>query len=121
MSNTAGSSDAAFDLDLQYVAAAASTEVPTVPTSVTSSATTSSITVSWKKPTCDGSSFVIRYDLTSVSGLPATSATVTDPFNANAYRVTFPGLKGKTKYTVAIAAVNAAGASTPASITVTTK
>lgn len=122
VSNTVNSSDAGFDLDLQYSGTAANTEVPTTVTSTASTSTTSNITISWKKPACDGSSFVTRYDLTSTStGISSRSVSVTDPFTASAYSTTFTGLKTKTKYNVVIKAVNAAGASAGVTVSVTTK
>jgi hypothetical protein len=123
VSNTAGSSDAGFDLDLVYSALGASTEVPNVVTSPTGTGPSrSSIKVSWKKPACDGSSPVIRYELSSSSPkIPPTNITVTDPFSTSAYSVTFSGLTTLTSYTVTVKAVNAAGASTGVAITAKTK
>jgi hypothetical protein len=77
VSNTARSTDAAFDVDLVYNStAAAYAEVPDPPRSIVAPTAqnpglpsrTSTITVTWLKPACDGSSPVTSYTLTSLDG-----------------------------------------------------
>jgi hypothetical protein len=87
-----------------------------------SAVSTSSIKVAWSKPACDGSSFVKSYNITSTSALiPAKTVAVVDPLSTAAYSWTFTGLQAKTKYTVTIRAVNAAGSSQGVDVAVTTK
>lgn len=125
VTNTAETtSDAGFDLDLAYSAPQASLEVPDP---VTGSATggTGSITLKWTKPVCEGSSFVTQYNITLTStatnqGTGTTVVLVTDPF-VSAYSRTFSSLKAKTRYTLSVVAVNAAGASSVLQASATTK
>jgi hypothetical protein len=87
-----------------------------------SAVSTTSIKVTWSKPACDGSSFVKSYNITSTSAsIPAKTVAVVDPLSTAAYSWTFTGLKTKTKYTVTIRAVNAAGASQGVDVSATTK
>jgi hypothetical protein len=126
VTNTAESSDAGFDLDLVYSSPLPSLEAPGPVTAVSSSSQTSSITLKWTKPACDGSSFVTSYAVnvaSTVSGATGTGMktfAVTDPF-ATSITQAVTGLKSKTKYTFSIQAMNAAGASTAVSVTATTK
>ena len=121
VSNTAGSSDAAFDLDIQYLAAAANTEAPEAVTALTASATgPGGISVSWTKPGCDGSSVITSY---SMALAPATvtvpALAVSDPWRGS-YTTGVAGLTPCTAYTVTVRAVNAAGQSAAATASVTT-
>lgn len=120
VSNTAGSSDAALDLDLTYSAAAASTEVPGPVTALTAAVSGTSITLQWTKPACDGSSFITSY---SIALSPATvtvpAVAVTDPFQT-AYLRSVSSLAACTAYTITVRAVNAAGQSSAVSVSATT-
>lgn len=121
VSNTAGSSDAGFDLDLTYSSQQASTEAPGPVTGASATATnTTALSLKWTKPACDGSSFITRYDVTSTAAIGTKSVAVTDPF-ATAYTYAISGLTTRTTYAITIRAVNAAGMSTSVTVNGTTK
>jgi hypothetical protein len=123
VSNTARSTDAAFDLDLVYNATAAYAEVPDPPRSIVAPTAqkpgppsrTSTITVTWLKPACDGSSPVTSYTLTSLDGSlgPTVVRRVTNPLATGRISATFSGLKPCLEYQIWITANNAAGSSPP--------
>ena len=120
VSNTAGSSDAGFDLDLQYAAATANTEVPAaITTAAASAASSTSIGVTWSKPDCDGSSFITSYKLTTSPSVVVSPVAVTNPF-ATTYNTTIMGLTCSTTYSFTLAAVNAAGTSAGKTVTAST-
>jgi hypothetical protein len=120
VSNTAGSSDAAFDLDLTYASSAAITDVPGPVTGLTAIAVNRSlISVQWTKPICDGSSFVTNYSITlSPANVTVPAVVVSDPFQT-AYSVTIRDVPVCATYTISVRAVNAAGQSSVATTSAT--
>jgi hypothetical protein len=132
VSNNNKSSDAAFDLDLQYLAPAANTEVPgqvivTTAAPAAGDAGTKTIRVTWTKPACDGSSFITRYTITPINneGVFPQVRGVPNPF-VTKYATTFgaPGSKDTltpcTDYLFEIRAFNAAGSSEPVQVVTST-
>ena len=112
LSNSAGSTDDGFDLDLQYSAPSASLEVPGPVTGAAITTLANSISIRWTKPSCDGSSFITSYTITlSPATVTVAPVVVTDPF-ATSYTRAISGLLPCNTYSATIRAVNAAGAST---------
>lgn len=121
LSNTRGSSDAAFDLDL--TADASFTEPPAQITRGSfPTITQTSLTFSWDKP-CDGSSFITRYEFTFTPPVPnqpnPINFNIGNPFIIT-NTMTVNSLQPCTRYTMSVVAVNAAGTSPAASAPITT-
>uniref|UniRef100_A0A383W657 Fibronectin type-III domain-containing protein n=1 Tax=Tetradesmus obliquus TaxID=3088 RepID=A0A383W657_TETOB len=117
VSNTAKSTDAAFDLDIQYTAPAANTEVPGQVTNAlaTPTAAGDAAVFTWTKPQCDGSGFITKYTITNIFWPPDAAPLVRrvgNPF-VSRYTLTFPGLNPCDDSSYEIRAVNAAGSSEP--------
>ncbi len=119
LSNNQGSSDAGFDLDLMYSGTSANQEVPGSVTGLSATVTSNSMTVTWTKPACDGSSFITSYSLSTSPAVTVAPVTVTNPFQTT-YSTTITGLSPCTTYSTTVRAVNAAGQSVAQSVSVKT-
>jgi hypothetical protein len=121
VSNNNKSTDAGFDLDLQYLAPAANTQVPGQVSGVTIApapgpAGQTTIRIAWTKPQCDGSSFIQRYLIkaTNMDNVQRIR-NVGNPFVPK-YSISVTGLLPCMDYQFDITAINAAGSSEPVTV-----
>lgn len=123
VTNTPGSSDAAFDLDLTYSALVPYVEAPTRPQFLSATAPDNrTLAVKWSQPGCAGSSAVRSYQVavTPVPEVPIPAVRVTDPFKVP-YLLYLRNLQPCTEYSISIRAVSATGRSAPATVVATTQ
>ena len=113
-SNAAGMS--AYSTPSSSVTPTAGITVPSAPQSLSSTATSTSITLAWTAPSTNGGSSVTGY--TVGYKLPADAAWTTASTSSTSYVIT--GLASSTNYNVRVAAVNANGTGAYATATATT-
>ncbi|KAF8066393.1 hypothetical protein HT031_002717 [Scenedesmus sp. PABB004] len=127
VSNTPGSSDAGFDLDLLTYAESALGEPPAAPrlghTVLTGSpATPATVRLSWAPPACGGgdavNALVSRYRVSITPGGRTVNVKVNNPFASLARLVT--GLASCTEYTFSVVALIGSVAGEAASVTLKT-
>ena len=87
---------------------------PSAPRTVTATATTTTVTLAWTAPATDAGVRITSYRITAAGNPRATAVP------APTTRATIAGLTAAHRYTYTVTALNAAGASTGTSITVTT-
>lgn len=115
VSNTAGSTDAGFDLDISYQAAQPLLELPeSVPTATSGEITDTSISFNWPRPGCEGSSSVTLYEIRLTAPEGATPVDEQELRVPNPYQqlfsITIDNLEPCTRYGISIVAVNSFGA-----------
>lgn len=125
MSNNPLGADAALDVDLVYPGDSAwagpSLEAPGPVSAAALAATSkSALRLTWNKPACEGSSFVTRYSFAVTPAKTISPVVVSNPFT-NTYTVSMSGLTACRTYSVTITATNAAGDSTPVTVSATTQ
>jgi hypothetical protein len=89
--------------------------VPAAPGSLTATAGSGKITLSWKTPTSDGGSAITGYNVYdgTKSGQESTKPVNSSPLSASTHSYTKTGLKSGTREYFVVKAVNAAGVGPP--------